>query len=320
MSQQREKPVYQEVDGFTINTTFLPDCVRSAIHYKPRDDDIFVVTFPKCGTTWTQHIVHNILNKGETFKNFKDVQERSPFIEMMGAKFVENMPRPQAIKTHLPFHVCTYSPKAKYIYVARNPRDCCVSFYHHTKIFPEYQFEDGSFDDFFEVFINGETEWGDYFDHLLSAYEHRNDPNVCFLTYEEMKDDAKAAVLKLAKFLGPQYAEMLESDDKIMMKILDHTSMEFMKRFNKDMKLFYSNMDETSFIGAEVPEGLKYVMEVFKTRDLKMPHKFDFIRKGAVGDWKNYFSPVQSKRLMEKFYTKTKGTDVFSLWAKLLQD
>ncbi|XP_013793880.2 sulfotransferase 1C2-like, partial [Limulus polyphemus] len=212
------------------------------------------------------------------------------------------MIHPGAIKTHLPFHMCPYSPNAKYIYVARNPRDCCVSFYHHTKMFPEYHFQDGSFDDFFEVFINGETEWGDYFDHLLSGYEHRNDPNVCFITYEEMKEDTKAAVLKLAKFLGPQYGDTLESDDEIMMKILDHTSIKFMKRFNEDMKLFYSNIDETNLNGTEVPDGLKYVMEYFKIKDLKMPHNFELIRKGAVVDWKNYFSPVQSKRLMEKFY------------------
>ncbi|XP_013794136.2 sulfotransferase 1C2-like [Limulus polyphemus] len=301
MSQQRKNPTYQEVDGFTINITFSPECVRGAIQYKPRDDDIFVVTFPKCGTTWTQHIVHNILNKGETFKSFDDVQKRSPFIEMVGPKIVKNMIRPGAIKTHLPFHMCPYSPNAKYIYVTRNPRDCCVSFYHHTKMFPGYQFQGGSFDDFFEVFINGETEWGDYFDHLLSGYEHKNDPNVCFITYEEMKEDTKAAVLKLAKFLGPQYGDTLESDDEIMLKILDHTSIKFMKRFNEDMKLFYSNTDETNLNGTE-------------------SLKVDFVRKGAVGDWKNYFSPVQSKRLMEKFYTKTKGTDIFSLWDKLFQD
>ncbi|GBN13530.1 hypothetical protein AVEN_160398-1, partial [Araneus ventricosus] len=83
--------------------------------------------------------------------------------------------------------------------------DCCVSFYHHTKNLPVYRFEDGEFDVFFELFINGEVEYGDYFDTTLSWWEHRNDPNVLFITYEEIKKDPKNSVLKISGFIGTEY-------------------------------------------------------------------------------------------------------------------
>ncbi|XP_013772565.1 amine sulfotransferase-like [Limulus polyphemus] len=317
MAEVKNKPKYQVIDGLIMNASVSSKCLRGAIQYKPRDDDIFIVTFPKCGTTWAQHIVHNILNKGETFRSYEEIKVRSPFLEMSGPKIAEVMPRPGSIKTHLPFNLCPYSPSAKYIYIARNPRDCCVSYYHHTKMLPEYHFENGNFDDFFEIFIDGETDWGDYFDHLISWYEHRNDPNVCLLTYEEMKNDTRAAILKIARFLGPQYAEMLENDDKLMLKILDQTSVSYMKRFNKEMKHFYTSGNKDTCHGQEMPEGLKHVREYYEKHNLNMPFEVEFVRKGSTGDWKNYFSPDQSKRLIEKFDAKTKDTDIPKLWENL---
>lgn len=35
---------------------------------------------------------------------------------------------------------------------------------------------------------------------------------------------------------------------------------------------------------------------------------------GIVGDWKNYFSPMQNARLMKKYREKTIGTDIPQLW------
>ena len=41
-----------------------------------------------------------------------------------------------------------------------------------------------------------------YFLHLLSWWEHRNDPNVLFLFFEDMKDDLKSVVRMVAAFIG----------------------------------------------------------------------------------------------------------------------
>lgn len=87
-------------------------------------------------------------------------------------KVAEAMPRPGAFKTHLPFRLVPWSDKAKYIYVTRNPKDTCVSAFHHMKNLPVNGFE-GNFDEFFEHFLSGDIDLGDYFDHVLGWYEHR---------------------------------------------------------------------------------------------------------------------------------------------------
>ncbi|KAH9374969.1 hypothetical protein HPB48_004194 [Haemaphysalis longicornis] len=106
------------------------------------------------------------------------------------------------------FHSCCLD-SFRYIYVTRNPYDCCVSYFHHIRDSPVYRYTDATFDDFLDVFIEGLVSCGDYFDHLLSWYEHRADDNVLLLTYEDLKEDTRGAVIKIADFLGNQYAQEL---------------------------------------------------------------------------------------------------------------
>ncbi|KAL1480379.1 hypothetical protein MTO96_051080, partial [Rhipicephalus appendiculatus] len=57
------------VEGVWMHNAFRDEAIRSAIAYKPRDEDVFVLTYPKCGTNWTVFIVYNILSRGEQLSN-----------------------------------------------------------------------------------------------------------------------------------------------------------------------------------------------------------------------------------------------------------
>lgn len=46
------KPQYTIIDGIRYMNGYIEENVRSALNYKPVDGDIFIVTYPKCGTTW----------------------------------------------------------------------------------------------------------------------------------------------------------------------------------------------------------------------------------------------------------------------------
>ena len=50
------------------------------LNFKPRPNDVFVVTSPKCGTTWMQQILHQLRSGGDM--SFDDIDDVIPVIEM----------------------------------------------------------------------------------------------------------------------------------------------------------------------------------------------------------------------------------------------
>ncbi|KAI1287457.1 Sulfotransferase 1C2 [Halotydeus destructor] len=283
-------PKYNRFDGHNHIMDVPEEVVRDAMSYKVRDDDVIIVTYPKTGTTWTQQIVTLIYHGGEVPEEVKKwgIYSWSPFLELQGSERAEKMPRPFAIKTHFPFHLQPWNPKAKYIVVIRNPKDVCVSYYHHTQLFESYQFKGRPFDDFFEYYINGEVEQGCYFDWYLSWWPHRDKENVKFFVYEEMKKDPKKEILKMAEFLGKVWADSLTANGgKILDRILTNSDIKYMKVQTNQSLATVWNLDKETF---------------------------SFVRKGQVGDWKNYLNPEQSKRLQDKFREKFTGTGMDKLW------
>lgn len=120
-----------------------------------------------------------------------DVQEslltRSPFLEMdslQGTKKTTKamarhnleaaaaMKGPRVIKTHLPIDMLPKDvlTKAKVVFVARNPMDCCVSFFHHERLVPNQGFL-GTFEQYANLFRNGRNPMGDYWYHLKVRIE-----------------------------------------------------------------------------------------------------------------------------------------------------
>ncbi|KAH7941232.1 hypothetical protein HPB49_011264 [Dermacentor silvarum] len=161
----------------------------------------------------------------------------------MGAEAAEKMARPGVLKTHLPFNKTPYSKNAKYICVARNPYDVCVSFYYHTKGFTPKSVKDVSFATFHELFISGKLSWGDYFDHVLSWYEQRDRTNVLFLTYEQAKKDTALWALKIADFLGKGYGDQLRKEPALLEKVLEVCSLENMRSvFNDSMRYLLQDL------------------------------------------------------------------------------
>ncbi|GFQ73753.1 hypothetical protein TNCT_516371 [Trichonephila clavata] len=245
----------------------------------------------------------------------------APFLEITGAEGAEKMPRPGAIKVHFPFHLTPWSEKAKYLYVTRNPKDCCVSYYHHMKNLPGHGFK-GTFDQFFELFISGKIDYGDYFDHLLGWYEHRNDPNVMFVTYEEMKENPAAAVLKMASFIDEEkYAKPLREDPQKLNNVLQYSSFKHMKEVvNKAMDDLFK-MTPEEIMKTNLPDQMKKTfstVEKKKDSEVSSPPSVNFVRKGIVGDWKNHLSEDQSKRMDQKFAERTKGTEIENYWKEYM--
>lgn len=93
--------VYRIQDGLHISNIFHEPVVKEALAYKPKPGDVFIVSFPKCGTTWMQHIVYAIFSDGIPPKDMEEFMQRTPFLEVIGARAMESLIRPSAIKAHL---------------------------------------------------------------------------------------------------------------------------------------------------------------------------------------------------------------------------
>lgn len=303
---------YKSINGIPVLTVCSEENLRSAMQYEPQSGDVLLVTYPKCGTTWTQYIVCNILTRDNTPVGPADYSLFSPFIDMMGAEAARNTERGGPLMTHLPLNSMVFSERAKYIYVTRNPYDCCVSCYHFLKHAPVKMSRAVSFGDFVEYFISGKINYGDFFDHLLPWYGIRDSPNVLFLTYEDLRSDTKERILKIADFLGEEHGTLLRKDSALLARILESSSLENMRRvFN------YTPHDRVKALARLPPERTCRSFQVSNEADLAeyVQHKESLLaRKGIMGDWKNHFSPEQILTMKAWIDRKTKGTDVLNLW------
>ncbi|KAL1414123.1 hypothetical protein MTO96_000942 [Rhipicephalus appendiculatus] len=75
---------YKHVDGVSMHGWYHEEMIRSALSYKPRSDDIFIVTYPKSGTTWMQYVILSILGEGKVPRTFVDYMLTSPHLELLG--------------------------------------------------------------------------------------------------------------------------------------------------------------------------------------------------------------------------------------------
>jgi len=285
---------------------FRPQYYKEALAYKPQDGDFILVSYPKSGQTWLQNICHLIFHEGNPPTSPMDLMVDSPFLEMVGAEGPEKMRRPLCnIKTHLDYARTPRNPKAKYLFTCRNPKDVCVSYFHHIRSFGPYQFEHGRFEDFFECFMKGILEYGDYFAHLISWCEHKDDENVLFLSYESTKTNTAETIKKVSAFFGPEFAEKLESQPDLLNNILEGSTVKAMKEKYKGF--MDGKKQELKDETRELPTIMKQMSEMMKEAK-PMANATDFIRKGIIGDWRNHFVGDMNERMNEKINTALKGT------------
>jgi len=111
--------------------------------FEPRDGDIIIATYAKCGTTWTQRIVDLLVWQSP---DIRPVGEISPWLDAAVFTPLEEdlaMLKAQThrryIKSHLPFDALPVWDTVKYIHVARDGRDARLSWQNHEKGFtPEF--------------------------------------------------------------------------------------------------------------------------------------------------------------------------------------
>ncbi|CAG0887192.1 unnamed protein product [Darwinula stevensoni] len=274
-----DKYVKLKPGDYIMNPQFLR--LEKEMKFTVREDDVYISTYPRSGTTWTQEITWCIMHNADLeAAKAKTLMERSFFYEWdylfpleegqplpeivlkmdpnsivfpgNTAPAMEKSESPRLIKTHLPMSLMPEEARTKkVIYVARNPKDVCISYYHHMLHFEEYI---GSFDEFVEYFLADLLLWSPHWRHVVEHWKLREMPNMLFLTYEELHQDIRGCISKISDFVGcPLTDDQTEA-------IVEHTSFDLMKS-NKSVNM--ENIDD---------------MMGLKTQE--------FIRQGKAGGWR----------------------------------
>ena len=269
---------------------FPIDALQSAFEFIPEHGDVILATYPKCGTTWMQNIIYMLHHDGREIASDMSVRELVPHLEEMGTDFIAELPRPRLIKTHLARTDELFGETARYVLVFRNPFDCAVSFYHHTRGFPKhYDFADGTFEDFLEIFLAGEVDFGDYFAHVGSWLSVVGRENVHYTTFERMRADLDGEIAQLGRFLGGAAATVAR-DGSLRAGIAAASSFDSMSK----------NQQRWS---SARPKGMT-----------------QFVRRGVVGDWRGHFSREGARALWELAVARLDGTVLLDEWSSIFDE
>ncbi|XP_050692450.1 sulfotransferase 1C4-like [Eriocheir sinensis] len=277
-------------------------------NFKFQASDVVVMTYPKCGTTWTQEIISGMRSGIDLTNASEGAHPIRPFLDLdmlvqdhldsenslnvfrwmfesacpgkdinagLMLQVTEATPQPRTIKTHLPFSLLPPNllETCKVVFVARNPKDMVVSLYHHSKWTKLYDFQ-SSLEEFVEYFVNDNVVYGPYWLLLKEALEKRDHPNLHFMQFEDMKRDIMAEMRKLNGFLNTQLSE------KTLQTIAEYNSFDTMKaRFERH----FSKMDAADKTGAL------------------------FFRKGKAGGWKQSLTQ-ELKAKMDKWTADNIGS------------
>ena len=163
-------------------------------------NDVFLVSYPRSGSTWTRFLVGNLLNPGDPV-TFDNLERRVPAIYLWPDRVLRSLPR--VLKSHEAF-----DPRyPRVIYIVRDPRDVAVSFYYYNlkmQVIPDGY----PIDDFVRRFLSADIvsyadRFGSWEDHVLSWICLRQvRSSFCLTRYEDLQADPVRELSKWAVFLG----------------------------------------------------------------------------------------------------------------------
>jgi len=264
----------REEDGRDLGGPMLqPELLAG---FRPRATDVLITTVPKCGTTWMQQILHQLRTGGDDA--YGTIYEVVPWLEapVQGGsveerlELYESQPDPRIFKTHCTPDRTPGIDVVRLVMTFRDPRDACVSMFHHQVGLAESSRKRHGFtppatmDEHLDAWIADD----DWCGPVRAWWAERHRPNLLWLRYEDLVEDLSAALDRIATFLGWPLSEARRT------RVLERCSFDWMRR-NHDRFVRLRTEDEPIFAPGR------------------------FIRKGQPGDWRNHFTPDQAERLLE---------------------
>ena len=268
--------------------------------FEPRDGDIVIGTFAKCGTTWTQRIVDMLVFQSPDVRAFGDI---SPWLDSTIFNSVEDdlatlkaQTHRRYIKSHLPFDALPVWDTVKYIHVGRDGRDARLSWQNHQQGFtpqigariaaqamalaaqrgeaptgpPPRAPEDPRefliqwFEQLEAALDAPEAADAPFFDFETTYWRERHRPNLLLVHYNDLKEDLAGEMRRISDFLG------IATPDDLMPSLVEAARFESMK---KNGDALFPRLKEAFDRGAD-----------------------RFINKGRSGRWREYLNAADIAR------------------------
>lgn len=229
-------------------------------------DDIFLVSFPKSGNTWTRFLLGNLMNPDKPV-GFADIERVVPDIAVCPRADFRRIRRPRLIKSHDGF-----DPRyRRVIYIIRDPRDVAVSLYYYAKKVKNID-DSFSLDAFIKrLFVPGRSYSGTWGENAGSWLVNvTNITEFCLphngvnphsagfagakmvapgasghgrkfllVRYEDLLEDAQAGLRRIAEFLG------LEASPERIDQAVARSSADSMRKLESAQNLQWATTRET---------------------------------------------------------------------------
>ncbi|XP_020179413.1 cytosolic sulfotransferase 5-like [Aegilops tauschii subsp. strangulata] len=267
--------------------------------FEPRPDDVFLATYPKCGTTWLKALAFAVTNRLRHGHAVGDSghplltnhpQHLVPFLELPDRRLhpladdLDALASPRLLATHMPLSLLAARVGAlgcRVVYMCREPKDVLVSYWH----FASKVHADFSMDMAFELFCDGVSSYGPIWDHNLGYWrQSMTEPRrILFLKYEDMMADPTSHVKMLAEFLRVPF-----SDDEVrrgvVEEVVDLCSFDKLKSLPVN-----SSGVSDRFVGVPIQNS-------------------SYFRTGRVGDWATHFTQEMAEKLDAIVEEKFRGS------------
>jgi hypothetical protein len=199
--------------------------------------DLLIASYPKSGNTWARFVIAQALVGREI--DFDSVRRFSPYIGRQRTAPNVFPEGGRLIKTHEVYR--RYSARCPAVYLIRDGRDVCLSYYFMMKRLSLYH---GDLGPFVDDFLRGRIgSYGSWQEHVASWEKARSarPGEVVFVRYEDMLGDATEALYLAFRSVGRSLsrealAAAVQANSFTSMRSKEATS-DFLARRNVDTNI-----------------------------------------------------------------------------------
>jgi len=183
---------------------------------RDRDDDRYIYSYPRSGSTWLRTILANLIDpnaEADPERRFSLI----PGVSVRNARRIGALASPRLLKSHGRY----MGPVARAVYLVRDGRDVLVSMYHKRITRPGHT-ERVDFPDFCRRYFRGDLgeRWDDSVMSWLERGRAEMGGALKVLRFEDLKADVPGRVAEIADFLS------IDADGGKIAAALDKASLE----------------------------------------------------------------------------------------------